>query len=178
MMNWGYETPRYLHTRSVTCTSLIAFAGFRAGSHVKPYGRLMWPQEQHPCEIPTALHSVLQAGNRTGAKNVVGCDWGLFTYVDPAGIHSSLRGDQQGPRHRVHRADRVHRVYRVDRWRPETKTQGHEIMMTSSNGNIFRVTGHLCGEFTGPGEFPHKGQWRELSFDLRLNKRLTKQPWG
>ena len=34
------------------------------------------------------------------------------------------------------------------------------IMMTSSNGDIFRVTGHLCGEFTGPGEFPHKGQWR------------------
>ena len=23
-------------------------------------------------------------------------------------------------------------------------------MMTSLNGNIFRVTGHLCGEFTGP----------------------------
>ena len=23
------------------------------------------------------------------------------------------------------------------------------IMMTSSNGNLFRVTGHLCGEFTG-----------------------------
>ena len=22
-------------------------------------------------------------------------------------------------------------------------------MMKSSNGNIFRVTGHLCGEFTG-----------------------------
>ena len=26
-------------------------------------------------------------------------------------------------------------------------------MMTSSNGNIFRVTGPLCGEFTGPGKF-------------------------
>ena len=26
--------------------------------------------------------------------------------------------------------------------------------MTSSNGNIFRVTGPLYGEFTGPGEFP------------------------
>ena len=26
--------------------------------------------------------------------------------------------------------------------------------MTSSNGNTFRVTGPLCGEFTGPGEFP------------------------
>ena len=24
------------------------------------------------------------------------------------------------------------------------------LMMTSSNGNIFRVTGHLCGKFTGP----------------------------
>ena len=41
-------------------------------------------------------------------------------------------------------------------------------MMTSSNGNIFRVTGPLCGEFTGPGEFPiHKGQWRgALIFSL------------
>ena len=29
-----------------------------------------------------------------------------------------------------------------------------DYMMTSSNGNIFRVTGPLCGEFTGPGEFP------------------------
>ena len=51
-------------------------------------------------------------------------------------------------------------------------------MMTSSNGNIFRVTGPLCGQFTGPGEFP-KGQWRgALMFSLRLNKRLSKQPWG
>ena len=48
--------------------------------------------------------------------------------------------------------------------------------MTSSNGNIFRVTGHLCGEFTG-----HKGQWRgALVFflDLRPNNRLSKQSWG
>ena len=29
-----------------------------------------------------------------------------------------------------------------------------ENMMTSSNGNIFRVTGHLCGEFTGPRWIP------------------------
>ena len=28
-------------------------------------------------------------------------------------------------------------------------------IMTSSNGNIFRVTGHLCGEFTGPRWIPH-----------------------
>ena len=28
-------------------------------------------------------------------------------------------------------------------------------MMTSSNGNIFRVTGTLCGEFTGDRRIPH-----------------------
>ena len=42
------------------------------------------------------------------------------------------------------------------------------IMMTSSNGNIFRVTGPLCGEFTGLRWNPHtKGQWRgALMFSL------------
>ena len=33
-------------------------------------------------------------------------------------------------------------------------------MMTSWNGNIFRVTGHLCGKFTGDRWIPHNGQWR------------------
>ena len=34
-------------------------------------------------------------------------------------------------------------------------------MMTSWNRNIFRVTGHLCGEFTGPRWIPRtKAQWR------------------
>ena len=54
-------------------------------------------------------------------------------------------------------------------------------MMTSSNGNIFRVTGPLCGEFTVPGEFPtQKPVTRsfDVYFDLRLNKRLSKRPWG
>ena len=43
---------------------------------------------------------------------------------------------------------------------------GH--MLTSSNGNIFRVTGHLCGEYTGHRWFsPRKGQWRgALMFSL------------
>ena len=53
--------------------------------------------------------------------------------------------------------------------------------MTSSNGNIFRVTGHLCGEFTGPGNFPAQrpGTRRfDVFFDLCLNKRLRKQSWG
>ena len=54
-------------------------------------------------------------------------------------------------------------------------------MMTSSNGNIFRVTGPLCGEFTGPGEFPAQRPVTrsfDVFFDLRPNKRLSKQPWG
>ena len=49
------------------------------------------------------------------------------------------------------------------------------------NGNIFRVTGPLCGEFTGPGEFPTQRPVTrsfDVFFDLRLNKRLSKQPWG
>ena len=56
------------------------------------------------------------------------------------------------------------------------------VMITSSNGNIFRVTGHLCGTFAGHGEFPAQRPvtW---SFDvfcdhLRPNKRMNKQRWG
>ena len=51
-------------------------------------------------------------------------------------------------------------------------------MMTSSNGKIFRVTGHLCGEFTGPCEFPAQrpvARSFDVFLDLRLNKRLSKQ---
>ena len=54
-------------------------------------------------------------------------------------------------------------------------------MMTSSNGNIFRVTGHLCREFTGPDEFPTQRPVMRsfhVYFDLRPNKRLSKQSWG
>ena len=54
-------------------------------------------------------------------------------------------------------------------------------MMTSSNGNIFRVTGPLSGEFTGPGEFPAQRPVTrnfDVFFDLRVNKPLRKQPWG
>ena len=36
-----------------------------------------------------------------------------------------------------------------------TQTAAEVSMMTSSNGSIFRVTGHLCGEFTGPRWIPH-----------------------
>ena len=54
------------------------------------------------------------------------------------------------------------------RWRCQMET-------TSSNGNIFRVTGPLCGEF-----FAQKPVTRgfDVFFDLRMDKRLSKQSWG
>ena len=54
--------------------------------------------------------------------------------------------------------------------------------MTSSSGNIFRATGHLCGEFTGHIWIP-----RTKASDVELwcflwsvpeKKRLRKQWWG
>ena len=53
--------------------------------------------------------------------------------------------------------------------------------MTSSNGHIFRVTGPLCGEFTGDRWIPAQRPVTrscDASFDLRLNKQLSKQSWG
>ena len=48
--------------------------------------------------------------------------------------------------------------------------------MTSSNGNIFRVTGHLCGELTGPRWISRtKASDTELWCFLWSNKRLSKQ---
>ena len=52
----------------------------------------------------------------------------------------------------------------------------HYHMMTSSNGNIFHVTCPLCGEFTGPGEFPTQRPVTrsfDVFFDLRLNNRSS-----
>ena len=53
-------------------------------------------------------------------------------------------------------------------------------MMTSSNGNISRVTGLCAGNSPGT-EFPTQRPVTrrfEVFFDLRLNKRLSKQSWG
>ena len=50
-------------------------------------------------------------------------------------------------------------------------------MMTSSNGNIFRVTGPLCGNSPVTGEFPSQRQAMrsfDVVFDLRLNKQLRR----
>ena len=46
--------------------------------------------------------------------------------------------------------------------------------MTSSNGNIFRITGPLWGESTGDLQRPVTRSF-DVFLDLRLNKRLGKQ---
>ena len=56
---------------------------------------------------------------------------------------------------------------KISWWRHQTET--------------FSVTGPLCGEFTGPGEFPTQRPVTrsfDVFLDLRLNKRLSKQWWG
>ena len=55
------------------------------------------------------------------------------------------------------------------------------LMMTPSNGNIFRVTGPFCGNSPVTGEFPSQrpvARSLNVFFDLRLNKLLSKQSRG
>ena len=54
-------------------------------------------------------------------------------------------------------------------------------MLTSSNGNVLRVTGDLCGDSPITGEFPAQKPvtWSfHVFLDLCLNKRLRKPWWG
>ena len=54
-------------------------------------------------------------------------------------------------------------------------------MMTSSSGNILRVTGLCARNSPVTGEFPAQRPVTrsfDVFFDLRLNKQLSKQWWG
>ena len=54
-------------------------------------------------------------------------------------------------------------------------------LMTSPNGNIFCVTGHLCWEFTGHRWIPAQRPVTQsfgVSFHRRLNGQLSIQSWG
>ena len=60
-------------------------------------------------------------------------------------------------------------------------SNGSLLMMTSSNGNIFRVTALCAGNSSVTGEFPTQRlvmRSFDVFFDLRLNKWLSKQSWG
>ena len=66
-------------------------------------------------------------------------------------------------------------------WNQLSLSYVHELaMMTSSNGNIFRVTG-LCAVHTPvTGEFPSQKPVTRIFdvFYLRPNKRWSKESWG
>ena len=71
-----------------------------------------------------------------------------------------------------------HNNQRQNKKRPSIYFMGGMYMITSSNGKIFRVTGPLCGEFTGHRWIPlvrPVTQSFDVLFDLCLNKRLSKQ---
>ena len=72
------------------------------------------------------------------------------------------------------------KVARYSKWflqKMTSKTKLHNltnIMMTSSNGSIFRVTGHCAGNSPVSGEFPTQRpvmQSFDVYFDLRPNTR-------
>ena len=64
---------------------------------------------------------------------------------------------------------------RMWRWTSTCQRKRSRFHMMSSNGNIFRITGPLCGEFTGHSPQRPMTQSFVVFFDLCLNKRLSKQ---
>ena len=88
---------------------------------------------------------------------------------------------------RQHQLNQVHYRGRfsininIHHWYPEILVRHMSIylyiIMTPSNGNVFRVTGHspVTSEF--PAQRPVTRSF-DVFFDLCLNKRLSKQSWG
>ena len=83
----------------------------------------------------------------------------------------------------------IQKIIHIGEMQPETvqsrtqKPVSADFMMTSSNGNIFRVTGHLCGEITGLRRIPRSKAsdvelWCFLWCFLHLIKRLSKHSRG
>ena len=63
----------------------------------------------------------------------------------------------------------VHKWYIILHFWLSRHQRQDQHMITSSNENIFRVTGHMCGELIHKSlmNSPHKGQWRgALMFSL------------
>ena len=63
---------------------------------------------------------------------------------------------------------------------PRSRTLFWDIMMTSSDGNISALLAICAGNSPVPGEFPTQRPVTrsfDVFLDLRLNKRLSKQPW-
>ena len=70
---------------------------------------------------------------------------GIKNFVNVTGMLSFLRNSHRW----LHRKLSKIATSGAVRYENSSKVKTFPFMMTSSNGNIFRVTGHLCGEFTG-----------------------------
>ena len=188
---WGYCAPtcdmphkEWQNMRpclqAIRCTSTASFFVNSIDQGIDPWFNNMSTQQMHSNVGNTILRSSsFDQGNSFS-----------YTYVESS-IWSCIVSHQVNVS-----GDEIRRciwyIYNLGYiWRPNTnnvmhvknsimyRSQGY--MKTSSNGTIFRITGPLCGEFTGPGEFPAQRPMTrsfDVLFDLRLNKRLSKQPWG
>ena len=89
------------------------------------------------------MHSILEAG--LNAK-LVSRDENTYEAeiqsILPAELHINLVPGDECPFKRLY-------IWFLLRCGPVTTRWTSVLMITSSNENIFRVTGHLCGEFTG-----------------------------
>ena len=94
-----------------------------------------------------------------------------FQYQDTTYISTEKRSNQDIKSPPAHLTPRIPTIFH--QW---PSMYSNAFMMTSSNGDIFRVTGHLCGESVN-SQSPVTRSF-DVFFDLRLNKRLSKQSWG
>ena len=112
-------------------------------------------------------HAILVTSHaRYGASSHRQSGW-LSDKLDPANNKENV----EVPRYWIF-------VSGIHRWIPSQRVGG---ILTSSNGNIFRVTGHLKGNSPVTDGFPSQrpvARSFDVFFDLRLNKRLSKQSWA
>ena len=95
-------------------------------------------------------------------------------------VHIDEKGNHMITLCQLNNPSKYQWINSINQYKSTLKPKQIRFMMTSSNGNVFRVTGHLCGEFTDPGEIPAQGPVTrsfDVFFDLRLNKWFRKQSW-
>ena len=99
-------------------------------------------------------------------------------------LHWRHNGHDRVSNHQPHGCllNRLFRRRSREIWKLLVTERGRRTMMTSSNGNIFRVPRALCvGNSSVTGKFSAQTPVTRsfhVFCDLRLNKRLSKQSWG
>ena len=137
---WGFEAPYSAHYDVIVVETPRCF--------LFP---VRWPSSG-TCRPKQLLRSSLptrHAGRLTVCHRTEGIDAGIFSSVAQLHVLWTSRSHWRkfgGKRDNPRIDYNVNRTGRREAWRPA--------MMTQSNGNIFRVTGHLYGEFTGDRWIP------------------------